>query len=503
MKRFLAAALLGGLAALAYLAGRPSGRWTASAPPMRPGQERLVPAEPAPPPAAGSAQALRPGPRSLRIAEVPPPGSRRVPARAAGAARAETRIVVPRLVAGRSGSDPGQPAAVFHVPQDRRGEAPPRRRGDGAPGPRGAPEPARVQVQEPSAPEAAATAGDRRAAAPQPEEASWAAPAARITQAAKELKVGGSSPVPPGFPAGSSPEAALMRQILMDRKVEDGLRAALVELRGSGRAVSPEAAQAAAVQVLEANGLAAEPEDVQAALAMAEAPPLAPPPPQALAATVAQMSAHLPDVREAQEINRRAQNPAPKLAPPPKGALEAFRLNRDALAKAERDFGVKPHHVLGILGVETAWGKNTGKHPVNDTLYAIATQNPPASSKARQASRDRAALARLHARGDLGGLSIDQVRGSYAGAMGVAQFLPSSWESFARNPDGGSRDPFDQKTAAYSAANYLYRHGYRRDVAGSIYGYNHSQAYVDKVLGLSRQIEQTLSGDQPKDQKGK
>lgn len=496
VKRVLAGAALAGLAVLVWLALRqPRSQdvpaWRSILAGAGRGPAALADSSA---PGRSLAPEMRPNPRGLRIEEVPGPGTRRTREELARTAAAEAAFRRPRL--DSSFGEPGM------VPAAASGAAAAwARPAEGGTAPSVPAAPAGAAAPGAPARPAPARAAAARADAAPPEEGSWAEPTAGLAQAAKQLKLSVSAPVPAGFPAGPGPQDSLMRQILMDQRVETGVREALSGLRGAGSLVSPQAAQAAAASVLKANGLAAEPEDVQAALAMAEAPALPLPAPQALAATVSQMSAHLPDPRAAEEIARRAEKPPAKVSPPPKGALEAYARSREALTKAERDFGVKPQHVLGILGVETGWGRNTGKYPVNDTLYAIATRNPPDSSKARQASRDRAALARLHARGELGDLSIDEVRGSYAGAMGIAQFLPSSWEAYARSPQGEKRDPFDQDTAAYSAANYLYRHGYNRDVAGSIYGYNHSQEYVDKVLGLSRQIESTLDRAQAQDPK--
>lgn len=76
--------------------------------------------------------------------------------------------------------------------------------------------------------------------------------------------------------------------------------------------------------------------------------------------------------------------------------------------------------------------------------------------------------------------------------MGIPQFLPTSWEAYSRAPGGGKRDPFNFGTAAYSVGNYLRVHGYSKDVPRSIWGYNHSQEYVDKVLGLSADVKAAL-----------
>lgn len=200
------------------------------------------------------------------------------------------------------------------------------------------------------------------------------------------------------------------------------------------------------------------------------------------------------------EVQRLADQPPPPRAPAPRGALDAFRRHKDVFDKALKDFGVKPEHILGILGVETGWGRNTGKFPLPATLKSISQRTGPdgrPTKQAKQAARDLAALARLSAQGNLGGLKPDQVRGSYAGAMGIPQFLPSSWEALSRSPDGGKRDPFDFGDAAYSVGNYLRAHGYSKNVAGSIWGYNHSQEYVEKVMGLSDKVKGGLPAHTP------
>jgi membrane-bound lytic murein transglycosylase B len=161
---------------------------------------------------------------------------------------------------------------------------------------------------------------------------------------------------------------------------------------------------------------------------------------------------------------------------------------------------VKPEHILGILGVETTWGRNTGKFPIVRTLEEISTRTDSKGRRTRaaiQAENDLKALARLSAEGNLGGLKPSELRSSYAGAMGVPQFLPTSWEAYSRAPDGGKRDPFNFGTAAYSVGNYLKVHGYNKDVPRSIWGYNHSQEYVDKVLDLSADVKASLNAAAP------
>ncbi len=323
--------------------------------------------------------------------------------------------------------------------------------------------------------------------------------AAGLVGAARELKTRGDAAA---MRAASSSQAGIMRQLDVDRKVDEGIRKGISDIQSSGKPVTPEAVAKISEGVMIENGLDPANEDLGIAAARAMGPRPPDIPPAAYAAAVQEIVNSPPlDPTVRAELERLADKPPPPRSPPPRGALDAFRKHGDVFDKALDDFGVKPEHILGILGVETRWGQNTGKFPLPATLLAISqrTDREGRPTKAAvQAGKDLAALARLSASNNLGGLTPNQVHGSYAGAMGVPQFLPTSWEAYSRAPDGGKRDPFNFGTAAYSVGNYLKVHGYSRDVPRSIWGYNHSQEYVDKVLGLSADVKAGLPKDPPK-----
>lgn len=328
--------------------------------------------------------------------------------------------------------------------------------------------------------------------------------AANLVSAAHDLKARGDAAA---MRAESSVEAGIMRQLALDNKVDAGIRGAIDQLSRSGRPVTPEAVAKAAQGVLKDNGLEPEDVDMETAIARASGPPPEYVPPSAYAEAAEAIASAPPlDPVIRVKIQKLADKPPPPRAAPPRGkaphgALDAYKEHQGVFDKALKDFGVKPEHILGILGVETRWGRNTGTFPLPGTLRAISEKTGPdgrPTKAALQAGRDLAALARLSAQGNLGGLKPDQIRGSYAGAMGDAQFLPASWEAYSRAPDGGKRDPFNLGTAAYSAGNYLRAHGYGKDVPRSIWGYNHSQEYVDKVLGLSADVKAGLNAAAPR-----
>jgi membrane-bound lytic murein transglycosylase B len=145
------------------------------------------------------------------------------------------------------------------------------------------------------------------------------------------------------------------------------------------------------------------------------------------------------------------------------GGVRFWREHGTALARAERDFGVPAAIIVGILGVETIYGRNPGSFRVIDTLTSLAFDYPPT------ARTDRSAFFRgqledylLFVRDQ--GLDPFALRGSYAGAIGIPQFMPGSYRRFAIDYDGDGRidlraSPVD---AIGSVANFLVKHGWRR-----------------------------------------
>jgi membrane-bound lytic murein transglycosylase B len=132
--------------------------------------------------------------------------------------------------------------------------------------------------------------------------------------------------------------------------------------------------------------------------------------------------------------------------------------NADTLARAERETGVSASTIVGILGVETQYGQNMGRYRTIDALTTLAFDFPQTHPKAR--TRAAYFLQELEAFLVLtkaSGRDPMSVRGSYAGAMGMAQFMPSSWLKYAVDFDGDGRiDLFQSSADAIgSIAHYL------------------------------------------------
>ena len=131
------------------------------------------------------------------------------------------------------------------------------------------------------------------------------------------------------------------------------------------------------------------------------------------------------------------------------------------LARAERQYGVPPSIVAGILGVETLYGRNMGHFRVLDALATLAFDFP--DSHPKKAQRQAYFLSELEAFFRFcrtSGYDPLTVRGSYAGAMGMGQFMPSSWLQYAVDFDGSGRvDLFSSVPDAIgSVAHYLSVH---------------------------------------------
>ena len=140
-------------------------------------------------------------------------------------------------------------------------------------------------------------------------------------------------------------------------------------------------------------------------------------------------------------------------------AGKAFsRLHEQPLAEVADETGVADSVMLGILGVETRFGRITGNHRVLDVLATLAFHHPRRGDFFRRELKDFLVL------DSEGALNAAEALGSYAGAMGRPQFIPSSYRRYAVDGDGdGRRDLFGNwRDVLSSIAGYLNAHGWRR-----------------------------------------
>ena len=114
--------------------------------------------------------------------------------------------------------------------------------------------------------------------------------------------------------------------------------------------------------------------------------------------------------------------------------------NQASLARAEQEYGVPANIIVGIIGVETIYGRDTGNFRVLDALTTLAFDFPAAHPRARERSEFfKGELEQfLSHQSRLGGNPMTP-RGSYAGAMGMPQFMPSSWVKYAVDFDGDGK----------------------------------------------------------------
>jgi membrane-bound lytic murein transglycosylase B len=138
------------------------------------------------------------------------------------------------------------------------------------------------------------------------------------------------------------------------------------------------------------------------------------------------------------------------------GGVKFWQEHKEALAHAEAKFGVPAEIIIAILGVETRYGGNVGGYRVIDALSTLAFRYPPRSPFFRSELEHFLILTREEKMSQL-----DPV-GSYAGAMGLGQFMPSSYRAYAVDFDAdGQRDIWTNPTDAIgSIANYLKVHGW-------------------------------------------
>lgn len=150
----------------------------------------------------------------------------------------------------------------------------------------------------------------------------------------------------------------------------------------------------------------------------------------------------------------------------------------DALARAEEVYGVEPEVILAIIGVETFYGGNKGSHRVIDALATLGFDYEPRADFFRRQLKSFLVLTREQQVNPL------VLTGSYAGAMGYPQFIPSSYQAYAVDFDNdGVRDIWNNPVDAIgSAANYFaehkWQHGETVAVAATVTGDEYSKGFT-------------------------
>lgn len=138
-----------------------------------------------------------------------------------------------------------------------------------------------------------------------------------------------------------------------------------------------------------------------------------------------------------------------------------WRKNETLISKAAGQFAVDPQIIVAIIGVETFYGRITGSYRVLDALATLSFYYPDTGNdRSGFFSRELTNFIML---GEEEDLPLRQVKGSYAGAMGLGQFMPSSYREYAVDLDGdGRRDLWNSMDDVIgSVANYLHRHGWQ------------------------------------------
>ena len=199
---------------------------------------------------------------------------------------------------------------------------------------------------------------------------------------------------------------------------------------------------------------------------------------------------------------------------------EFYSEYNDLLAVAEKKYGVPKEVITSILWVETRHGSYLGSHHLPSVFVSTAMASEQEfinlnsevlrdtyaegsdslkkymdKLSARSLKKSKWAIAEIKALSELDkkGIDIFTLEGSWAGAFGMSQFLPSSYVEWAVDGDGdGKIDLFERQDAIHSVANYLKTNGWgdtNQKQRKAVYHYNHSQDYVDAVLKLAELIK--------------
>ena len=151
--------------------------------------------------------------------------------------------------------------------------------------------------------------------------------------------------------------------------------------------------------------------------------------------------------------------------------VKFWRANQRTLERAEKEYGVPAEIIVGIIGVETIYGRDTGSFRVMDALTTLAFDFPGSHPRAKERSDffkgEVEQFLTLQSRRGASSADALAFKGSYAGAMGMPQFMPSSWAKYAVDFDGdGNIDLWNSPADVIgSVANYFKAFNWQTGIA--------------------------------------
>ncbi|WP_370679127.1 lytic murein transglycosylase B [Comamonas sp. GB3 AK4-5] len=181
-----------------------------------------------------------------------------------------------------------------------------------------------------------------------------------------------------------------------------------------------------------------------------------------------------------------------------RAGLRFWQENAAALERAQQTYGVPPEIIVGIIGVETVYGRNMGSFRVLDALATLAFDYPPSHPRvAERAAYFQGELAQFLTTAWSSKQDPTQTLGSYAGAMGLGQFMPSSLARFGVDFDGDGKVDLNHSTtdAIGSVANYFRGHGWVPDMPVQ-YGVTFKPEGADMATLLGPDIKPTFTAEQ-------
>ena len=172
--------------------------------------------------------------------------------------------------------------------------------------------------------------------------------------------------------------------------------------------------------------------------------------------------------------------------------------NKDLIGRVANKYGVDPFVIVTIAGVESNYGIHHSQYSVFNALYSQIHEIP---RRSKWATRELAEFLKYCFKDQL---DPQEIGGSYAGAFGYGQFIPSSFTQYSVDfNENGVREPYSWPDVLGSIANYLRMNGYQKnsdnykkggDIYKSVFAYNHADNYVMAVLELTERIRERCTG---------